>query len=240
MPWPKVLIAWLTEVRKAALVACVATVLGVLIPTWSAARSIFAIESVRPWSVPVIVFMCCVTAIMPTFYFALYRNEGTLHFSKRLRSLSLMAAIAYGLLEAVQMAKWSGTSTTSLIADSLAVLSDLATIWLLIVFFRHASDESLGDVPVSRQLNLLTKIAVITWGLVVAGCVVRLPVMPFVYIQLRDAAINIGRKPPQLEAMISEAVRTLLVQACLFVAPYVVYRSSLPGTVAVEPAIATP
>jgi len=66
---------WLTDIRKAFFTAGVAAVLGVLIPTWSATQLTFAIESLRPWSIPLIVWMYCFTAIMPVFYCALYRNE---------------------------------------------------------------------------------------------------------------------------------------------------------------------
>jgi hypothetical protein len=42
-------------------------------------------------------------AITPIFLFALYRNEGTLRFPKRLRLLSLTAALVFSTVVAVEL-----------------------------------------------------------------------------------------------------------------------------------------
>jgi hypothetical protein len=254
-----------TDIRETALIACVAAVLGVLMPSWNAAQTMFAIESIRPWSAPLIVLMCCFTAIMPTFYFALYRNQGTLHFSKRMRLLSLTAAIILGIITAAELPRWiesfgsywadirlldwnPGAEAVSIVAGEpgtytqvaalLGEFSILAYIMLLIAFFRHAG-KSDGDIPNSRMLAIMTKIALIAGGLVVAGCVVRLLFLPFVNSQIRDFAIQVGRMPPRLLTMMADTVRTLLVQACFFTAPYVVYRSRVRRVEAAERAIST-
>lgn len=268
MPWPKALTFWLTDIRNAALIASVAAILGVLIPVWDGARSMLAIESIPHWIVlPLIVLILCFTAIMPVFYFALYRNEGLPNFSTSLRILSLTGAIVLGAITAAGFPQWieslesywadisvfdwsAGAATVSMAAHEpgtrtqvtslLGEFSNLAYIMLLIAFFKHASKETDRDITNSRMLVIMTKIAVIAGGLVVAGCVIRLPFMPLVYSQIRDLAIQVGRTPPRLATLMVDAVRTLLVQACLFTAPYVVYRSSLRGAVAVEPAISKP
>jgi hypothetical protein len=43
---------------------------------------------------------------MPVFFFALYRNQGTLRFSKHLRLLSLIAALVFGLIVAWDLSGW--------------------------------------------------------------------------------------------------------------------------------------
>ena len=266
MPWPKVLTSWLTDIRKAALIACIAAVLGRLIPEWSAAKSMYAIETMRQWSVPLIVLGFCVDAILPAFYFALYRNEGLPDFPKRLRVLSLVAAIVFGAITVAGLPQWiesvesywadikvfdwsAGAATVSMAAREpgtrtqvtslLAEFSNLAYIGLLVAFFRQERTASSGEIPISKLLAVTAKIAVIAWGLVVAGSLVRIPIMPFNYFEFRDLAIQVGRTPPRLGSMMAEAVRMLLVQACLFTAPYVVYRSRVRPALAVEPAIST-
>jgi hypothetical protein len=257
MPWPKVLTFWLTDIRKAALIACVAMVLGVLIPAWDGARTMLAIESIGSWSIPLILLTYCVTAIMPVFFFALYRNEGLLDFPKSLRVLSLAAAIVLGVITVAGLPQWietlrsywadirtldwtAGAEAVSIVAGEpgtytqvatlLGGFSNLAYIMLLIALFKQAGKETDGDIPNSRMLAIMTKIAVIAWGLIVAGCVVRLLFLPFVNSQIRDLAIQVGRTPPRLGTMMVDAVRTLLSQACLFTAPHVVYRSRLRRT----------
>lgn len=75
----------------------------------------------------------------------------------------------------------------------------------------------------------MTKVAVIAWGLVVAFLVVRLVAMPFVVLHLRSYALQIGRTLPSLWDMMAPEIRTVLVKACLFAAPYIVYRSQREG-----------
>ena len=48
----------------------------------------------------------CFTAILPVFYFALYRNEGLPDFPKSLRVLSLIAAIVLGIIMVAGLPRW--------------------------------------------------------------------------------------------------------------------------------------
>jgi hypothetical protein len=252
----KVLIVQLVDIRRIALIACIAAVLGVLIPVWNAMQTMIPIGTTLPlwklWLVPLLMLMCISVAIMPAFYFALYRNEGTLRLPKRLRSLSLAAAITFGTIIAVDLTRWIGTlgpywttlkmldwragavtvviavrnpRTISLVSSLLGEFSNIAFILLLTAFFRQAGDESCQDVPTSKLLTLVTKVAVIAWGLVVAGLIVGLVLTPYDYFQLLRNTLPFGRTPPPLWPLMLQAVRRLLEQACLFTAPYVVYRS---------------
>jgi len=180
-------------------------------------------------------------AIMPVFYFALYRDTGTLRFSKNLRLLSLVAAIAFGMMATaglIQMlaprlgpisvlyterAPWTINDVSSLLAE----FSNLAFILLLVALSRPATDESPADVPASRLLSSVTKLAVISWGFWVAFNLVRVALAPYSYFQLRTYALQLRVTPPQLADIIADAIRTLLSQACLFIPPYVVYKGRL-------------
>jgi hypothetical protein len=202
--------------------------------------------------VPAGALMLLFTAIMPVFCFALYRDEGSLRIPKRLRLLALAAALTFsviiltalpglvrslaGYLAVLAAFNWrlGANSVLIILRDPRAIgqistvlgeISAIAFILLLVAIFQQPSDGFETDVPVSRLLNRVTKAAVISWGLWVAFLAVRVIAMPFVFLQLRTYALQVGRTPPQLKDMMAEATYTLLVQACLFAAPYIVYRS---------------
>lgn len=252
---------WFADIRKAALIACIVGVLGVLMPGWNATQAMVALESTHPlwkwWIIPCIVLLYLFLASLPVFCFALYRNEGTLRFPKRLRLLSLAAAFVFSIMVALGLPEWIASlrpywtamktldwrigatgiltaardpRTISHFSTMLGEFSNLAYILLLIALFRHTSDESYQGVPVSRLLSFVTKVAVIAWGLWLAFILLTLVVTPYSYFQLRNYALQIGRTPPQLGGMVARNIRSLLDQACLFVAPYTVYKSGLgPG-----------
>ena len=246
---------WFSDLRKTALIACIAILLSLPIPTWNLIQTTIVTGPTSGFwrfaGIPVVVSLTLFTAIMPMFYFALYLNETVLHFPKRLRLLALMAASTFGVIvltalpalvrslaayySAMKTFDWSVGATSVLafardprtighLSILLGELSNIACILMLIAIFRW-TDEPLDNVPVSRLLRVMTKVAVISWGLVVAFLVLRVIAMPYVFFQLRTYAFQIGRTPPQLWVMMAEAVRTLLIQACLFAAPYIVYRS---------------
>jgi hypothetical protein len=246
---------WFTDLRSIALIACVTGVLSLPLPIWNALQTTIVTGSPSGFwkfaGIPVVVSLTLFTAIMPVFYIALYLNETVLHFPKRLRLLALVAATTFGAIVLTALAAWVrsiaayfsamktfdwSTGATSVLAFArdprtigavstlLAELSNIACILMLIAIFRWA-DEPLYNVPISRMLRVMTKVAVISWGLVVAFLVLRVIAMPYVFFQLRAYAFQIGRTPPRLWVMMAEAIRTLLIQACLFATPYIVYRS---------------
>ena len=69
----------------------------------------------------------------------------------------------------------------------------------------------------------------------------RVLALPYVYSQTRDYLISIGRDRPIFADMAKEIVPAFLSQACLWAAPYVVYRSRVrhaaapPGIAAASP-----
>lgn len=257
----------LLDIRRAALIAAVAGALVILTPAWTGARMILGIDSLRPWFIPLFLLEFCVSAFMPLFYFALYRNEGLPEFPKRLPMLSLLAAIIFSGFTVAELPRWFESfgpdwatirtldwkpgaatmldavrepATIRELTSFLGVLSNFACVGLLVAFFRQDPKESSRGISVSSFLFLMTKIAVIIGGLIVAGCLIRFLFMPYLYIQLRDLATQNGVTPPRLANLILDAVRTLLIQACLFTAPYVVYRSRARHTEARESVVSTP
>ncbi len=167
------------DIRKAALVAFIAAVLSLVIPLWNATQQMRAITYSHPgwtlWVIPVAVLVTLFSALMPAFYFALYRTP-------RLRTAP-------------------------------------------VAFFQNSRDESDAELSVSTLLARVTDVVVKVWVVWLAINLLRVIMMPVIYVQLRDYALRAGGNPPELSAMIFDAIRMLTVQSCLFIAPFVVYRS---------------
>jgi hypothetical protein len=191
---------------------------------------------------------------LPVFYFALCRNEGTLRISRGHRMIGAGAAIVLGIIVAARVPGWIGSlspfwtslKTTSwrtggssvlavvgdptairLIPTAMQVFGNAAYILLLIALCRHTTDESSVDVPASSLLRIVTKVAFIAWGVLLIGSLGRVLMTPSAYFQMREYSYRYSSASPKLLDMMVDAIRTLLSQACLFAAPYIVYESRL-------------
>jgi hypothetical protein len=238
---------WFTDIRKIACITFISGVLSALIPLWNATRSMIALESANPesklWMTPMMVFAYLGTATMPMFYFALFRNEGPLHFPSRFRRLALAGILSLAVYVAMGIPKVirtihpvrtesvlfdgrSGATSVSTIAGGLlAEFSDLGAILLLIAFFRHSNDEPHTNIPTPRLLSITAKVAIIAYGLWLAINVVRLALSPIAYSQVRDYALRVGSQPPRFAEILADMMPALLSSVGLLIAPYIVYRS---------------
>ena len=245
---------WLADVRNAARITCTASALALVLPLWNETRMIVAIRSTHPdlgwWTIPMLALTYLFSATTPVFCFALYRDEGSLRLSKRLRLLSVAASITLGVILAFGLANWiaslgpywstmkaavwqtGATSiltvardprTISKITTLLGAFSDLTIILLLIALSRQVTDQSIADVPASRFLTVVTKVTIIAWGVWLAFLVVGLAVTPYTYSLARYYALQLRRHPPELSHMLVDAIRALLSQTCFFIAVYAVY-----------------
>jgi hypothetical protein len=230
-------------IRKIALVTFIASILSLLAPAWNFTQTMVGIvsrQSASGWRViPMALFAFLSSVIMPVFFFALYRNEGTLRIPKPVKLLSKAAALILALF--VVSALWTefldpgftargGSSdgearTIGHIVGLLSTFSNAALLLLLVAFNLHTNQESTPDVPGSRLLDQVTKVAVVFNGLVLAFLVVRCLLTPYTYSTLKDFALQNGRTLPPFSALLEEAIRTLVLQACLFTAPLVVFKS---------------
>jgi hypothetical protein len=251
----------LSEIRKAALFGFVASLLSLPLPLWNTTRMIAqATPTVRSdlwWFAPIGAVALLLPALEPAFFFTLYRNQGPLRMSDRLRWLARTAAFIFGIIVAEGLVEWLKSSgpylqsmemldwtmgaasvraaqqdprTIGQLSNLFGELSNIAVVLLLIALFRHEDDEPDAEVPISRPLLIVTKVAVITGALVLAFCVIRLAYMPILHSQMRDLAPKVFRTPPPLSEMLIDAIRGLLIAACLFTSPYIVYRSRLSPT----------
>ena len=143
---------------------------------------------------------------MPVFFFALYRNRGAFCIPKRLRQLSLAAAIILGVFVVAELrveyldpdfAAREGFSdstarTVSHIVSLLGPISNATVALLLISFFLQADHGPAVDDTRSQFLDQATKVAVICYGIWLAFLVIRLLLTPYTYSTLKDFALQNG------------------------------------------------
>ena len=200
--------------------------------------------------IPLLALGILYSAIIPVFYCALYRDEALLYFPKRLRLLALIGALTFAVIVVTTLPGWvrslaayfavlskldwriGATNVLVVVRDPRMIgqlstfvgeASNIACILLLIAIFRCANEPLEADVPASRLLRVMARVAAITWRLVLVIILVRLAALPYVYLQLRNYALQLGRTPPPLRDIL--AIRESLQQVCFFAAPYIVYKS---------------
>ena len=144
----------------------------ILQPTWNAIHATLS-------------FLTAFTALLPLFYFALYKNQIPLLIPKRLRLLALLGAFVYSVILATKLPAgikslvaywgwmktldWSlgATSVLSFVRDfgtiaqltfALGLVSDVVYVSLLIAIFHQESDLSEAGVPISNLLRRVTKV----------------------------------------------------------------------------------
>lgn len=235
------------DVKRAALVACIAAVLGVAIPMWNYTRQVLALESNigKLGAVAAILAGYVFTAIVPLFCFALYRNEGDLLVPRDTRWMTMTAAAVIGMLSVTAMPAWIASFQRESVLHSavrpwtvgdtsttLGWIANLAGILLLAALFRLAGDGSPERVvAVSKLLRLLTRIAVIAGGIVAVGCVVGLAATPWVYSYVRDRSLEAGYSNTRwtFSRLAVDRGRTALTVISVYVAPFVVWLGSRTG-----------
>jgi hypothetical protein len=193
------------------------------------------------------------TATMPVFVFALYRNPGNLHFSRHLRWLALSAAIALTLLVALGLPPWirslaaylsalqrlnPGVVTFSTLARDprtifhvstlLTEISNLGLVLLLMSIFRQVEDQPDNGVAISRFFRTVTKTTLTVWGLWLGFNLIRGILTPYIYLQVRNYAAQAHQLPPPPIDLVAGMTSAILLTACLFTPPYVVYKSLPP------------
>jgi hypothetical protein len=160
---------------------------------------------------------------MPVFYFALYRDKGTMQFPTRRRKLALVAAMTYGIVMAPRLQALSNSLSWF---GVLGLLGNLTYILLLVVMSRKAREEPSASMPVSNLLSVVTQVTVLVWGLMVAYQFVCLAVVPFTYASLKNYLYQVGRTPPPFRNMVTYMVLAFISPASLLAAPYIVWRSN--------------
>jgi hypothetical protein len=194
-----------------------------------------------------------VTGVGLLFYFALYYDRGTLQVSRQLRFLGRAAALVQGIILAAELPArlsallndwavtrkldwWNGAAsmwnaardpfTIACATNVIDLLLSVFSIALLIALSRDPSDEPSEDIQVDRLLREVSAMTVIALGLMLVFQLIGIVLVPRNYALLRDYAYQLGRTPPRLLDLFTYAIRMLVSEASLFVAPFLVYRAS--------------
>ena len=197
------------SVGRLALATSIAIFFALQIPMWTATQAMLSTRSAL--SIPTIVIAYLFSAILPIFYFALYRNGAPPPLSKGLRALCPAGALAGASVMAAGLPEWmeSGRPFLTTVKMLLTDLGNLSCILLLLALFLYAPGIV---VPMSRMLRVATRVAAVGGGL---------------WFILNLAGLVLAPEGGK-----AGAIRTLAEQVCLFTAPYVVYLSSTRRTTA--------
>jgi hypothetical protein len=244
--------SWFPDLDKAALFASLMGWVTILIPVWNTIQTIRAVGTTRPLQAFMTVAALLAVATLPVFYLALYKNARSVRFPKQHRILALLAAIVVALTLLVELPQWFASlagyltamtqldwsnvpaavtlialapSTAYQVSTVLSDVSNVALILLLIALAQQVRTPEEIDVPISRFLRIATWAALIVWGLWLALSLFRGLIAPYGYVQLRNYAAQTGRAAPAAIDIIGELFKTILSAACLFIAPYIVFRS---------------
>ena len=215
-------------IRKAALIACVAAVAGNIAPVWNALSRTLALAAGNRqwWILPLVPLEICFMALMPAFYFALFRDPGPLRFPHYLRRMALVAAIALVAVAMVRIGQGGSITWFTVIG----LVSTASYILLLLTMSRDAPDEPAEETSPSELLVSLTKMTVLLWGLWVAFQFVRIAIIFSTYSQLKQVAFQWRRAAPPESEMAIDVVLTFFSQAGLLAAPFIVWRSGFGRT----------
>jgi hypothetical protein len=102
-------------------------------------------------------------------------------------------------------------------------------VLFLIALSRQTEGPERRDAPTSTILPGVTRICVIIVGLIVAFLLIRVLLTPYIYSQIREMALQVGRNPPPFFYLVRDTVRDFLLGACYFAAPFLVYRGIRSG-----------
>ncbi len=228
------------KIRTAALLAFATAAPHLALSIWSSANQQLAVSPSAQHAFILIwlVVSAIVTASLPAFYYVLSAYDGALPVRRPFRAAALGAALALILTEGASLpgalrrlapasvlGEAQAVRTFAIILTVLSLLSTLALVVLLFVLARQPDPEDGRRTPVSKPLRLVTTFAVFVWGIWVFFNLIRLLATPYTYAQLRQFAAATHRTLPPFLYFLADTARAFLTQACLWVAPVVVWRS---------------
>jgi hypothetical protein len=206
----------------------------------------------RVWTILAWVALALLGVLILSFFYALSRDRATLVLPDHLRLIALGAAIILAVIGFRVFGEWAfgirddwsfltdkdwragAGSIRSVLEDpvtarefasSTNTAAVVSYVLFLIALFRQKDDSARSDVPVSKFLAVVTRITLFVAGMIVAFLLFRVFMTPYVYSQLREVAAQVGRNLPPFFYLIRDTVRDLLVGACYFTAPFLVYMS---------------
>jgi hypothetical protein len=240
---------WLTDIRKTAFVALIATIFGSAYPLAVTIRTDRSALANVPWlffrvrDIPwyffplfalAVVLMIFALAVAFGFPIALYCSKMNLRISIGLRRLALLAAAASTLDWLPRLFRWIDFYSTQFprrdIMASIAIFtaeqaSVITYILFLVAISRHVDDSASPDSKDGQILRRISKAAVVFWSIVLAGTIVGAVIFAFWYSHFQEPFRQAGREFPSLRTELADRARYLLQFAVLWVPPFIVYRS---------------
>lgn len=213
--------------KRAALISTVGTALGTIDSFWTAHMSIRSITSIQPswkwWVTPLIVAVSLLDAMLPLFYFGLYRLNGTLKFPKWSRTTALLVACALCAVLCAEALEFAQLRTFPSTSQYLSIFAELCCAVLLFEIARAKVAENL--TPPSRQgpFFAITKAAAFWGGLWIAFGCFQVVATPFVYEVVRHIGPGNGRPSPEFAHMLVQNIQHLVSALCLWITPCLVY-----------------
>jgi hypothetical protein len=154
------------------------------------------------------------------FYFALYRDRGTLCLTPGLRQLGWLAAVGWGVLLTAELRANMGAWSVFEAADVLVTALSIA---LLIALLRGSGAEASEVTPVGALLHSTSAAMTAIYGLAVAAGLVGLAFLPYTYATMRDYSQQLGRTPPRVLDLMMQQLHGTAVQAVSLVLAFLVY-----------------
>ena len=202
------------------------------------------------WMTLGLVAVTLVTVLFLTFFLALYLDRARIVLPAPLRLIALGAVMvllvigfrtfggwALGmrrdwsfvtqqewLTGARSLRSWLGNPVTIReFANSTNVAAAVSYAFFLIALFRQSDSSGRPEVPFSRLLAVVTKSSVVVAGIIIAFLLIRVLATPYLYSQTRAIAMQVGRTPPPFFDLLRDTIRDLLLGACYFTGPFLVY-----------------
>ena len=238
-------------VRRSAFAAFLTTALSLPVPIWTSARTVALSAGGHWWNIALAALFNCFAVIPLLLFFALYRDEGTLHVPVRLQRWAMAGAVTLvGLMALLlpnslrsltvyatqlRLLNWQDAKgALSLIVHApvtwaqvtilTSLASNLALILLLVALSLQPSEEPLVEVPISTLLRDVSRIAVLAWGVWIALNLLRVGAVPFTYPTILDQAARMGVRPPGYWDLMWETLRPLLDGFPIYLVSYIVLK----------------
>lgn len=241
-------ILWIGNLRNAALAACCATSAGLVIPLWNTVPQASALMQQWPrfkWLVVILeLVIVAFSATFPVFLFTFSRDRGALTISRGHRRLASIAAVLAAVLLMVRLVPW--VQSLGIYLDELemldlsvvrgsfdrlnfadVVLSALSTVSCVVLLVATARYQPVADTEQelsSRTFTVAAKVTVISWGVVLAGTVIRLLALPYIYSTVQSQMALLPQRPTFTQ-LYGEPISIVLDVATIFAIPFIVFRS---------------
>ena len=221
--------------RRYALAAAIAMTLASAESAWRAFRGPYS----APWYPVAMAAVVAFSLLLPVFYLALAFDRGALRMTRPLRVGCALAAVVLAALNAPRVPQWFGVIQAG---PSGSVLGPDRSAWLLNAAHAAANllgmmsilplvalarlpepDAAAAPLPAGRVLRTTARAVVVIWAVWLTFLLIRLVGAPLIALLLWHVE-ETYRAHLTVRAVADEAMRALVPETCLFMAPLAVWR----------------